>query len=98
MKTVRYGDWLFHNNEIQILLPKAPWRMYFPICSFGNPCAGGYLVSRRTEGWQLAPVVFTPDGHGKKVADMPFILLTNSPDAVNAEIENYLKCQTAPVK
>lgn len=84
MNYVRYGAWCFRDCCVVI------YGTAFPVCSFSNPIAGRYLLSRKTEGWQLAPVIYQNDGYGRKVKDMPFYTLTYSPEAVDAEINRAL--------
>lgn len=85
MNTLKYGEWAFENETRDgpcILIGY----IYIPVCSFAHPIVGKYLISRRTEGWQLAPVIYDRSGHGRMVVGMQFTLLTNSPDLVNDEI------------
>ncbi len=91
MNTLKHPwDWQYENDT-----PDGPCILfvgiYVPVCSFANPIAGKYLLSRRTEGWQLAPVVYDKSGHGKTVRDMPFYLLVCASDELNERIEKDLE-------
>ncbi len=45
-----------------------------PVCSASRPKVGHYLISKRTEGWELASAIYIPGGWARGIpvhADVP---------------------------
>ena len=102
MRILRYSGfagavwdvWEIRDGILHLVLARprgGPIHTTVPVCSSKNPVEGAFVISRKTEGWQLAPAVYV-GGYALRASVHPdveaeFFMLSDAA----AEAEDFLE-------